>query len=913
MHDWQSEVRARLAHLRLKPEREADIVDEIAQHLAERYREAISGGAAPEEATRVALAEFDAGNVLAQRIASLRQAHAPATAVAGASTGRVFADLKQDLRYALRAFAKQPAFAATAVLILALGVGATTAIFSVVNGVVIKPLPYPESKDVVTVIPSAMTGSVRNDFSFTPQMLEIFGANNQSFEELGSYRYGQSAITGSGDAEQANTVLVTAGTLPALNVPPALGRWFSRDDDQPGAAQTTILSGAYWQRRFGGDPSVIGRTITVDGTPREVIGVMPIGFSIRGLAMDLMLPERWNLAQPAADFCCVGVARLKPGVTVANANADVDRMLPMYLDRYMRPYFAAADSLQLRAAVRPLKDDVVGNMGQRLWVLLGSMGILLLIACANVANLLLVRAQTRAAELAVRTALGARPGRLARGLMVESLTLSLIGGLIGVGIAYGALRVLLAFPPANLPRLNEITLDVPVLGFAFGVSVLSGLLFGLAPILRVVGRRWSNLAVAVRGGGRGASAGKSQYRSQNVLVVAQVALALVLLVSSGLMIRTFQNLRSVEPGFSDPDTVQTVRLSMQGTGFPGMQRLTNMSEQILTRLTAIPGVTSAAYTGALPLQPASNFSTAAEGETYARDDIPPARRIMWISPGLLQTLGTPLLAGRDFDWTEVREQRNVALVSESFARESWNSIDDAVGKRIDVGNDGSWLEVIGVVADVYHDGVDRPVPPTVYWPAREQSYMPTLGIWLPSSVTFALRSERTGTESLLGEIRRAVAEVAPDVPIATVGTMAQVYRDHPSMARSAFSLALLAIAGATALLLSIVGIYGVLAYAVTQRQREVGIRVALGAAPRSVKGLFVYRGMVLSSIGIVLGAVAAAALTRLMSSLLFGVTPLDVVTFVVAAAFLAGAALLASYVPARRAATIDPMETLRAE
>ena len=284
---------------------------------------------------------------------------------------------------------------------------------------------------------------------------------------------------------------------------------------------------------------------------------------------------------------------------------------------------------------------------------------------------------------------------------------------------------------------------------------------------------------------------------------------------------------------------------------------------------------------------------------------------MWISPGLLQTLGTPLLAGRDFDWTEVREQRNVALVSASFARESWNSIEGAVGKRIDVGNDGSWQEVIGVVADVYNDGVDRPAPATVYWPAREQQLMTGLGTYLPASVTFALRSERTGTESMLADIRRAVAEVTPDLPIATVGTLAQTYRDHPSMARSSFSLALLGIAGATALLLSIVGIYGVLAYAVTQRRREVGIRVALGAAPRTVKRMFVYRGMILAGIGIALGAVVAAGVTRLMASLLFGVTPLDVATFVAAAAFLAMAALTASYIPARRAATIDPMETLR--
>jgi predicted permease len=811
----------------------------------------------------------------------------------------------RELRHSLRMLRLNKAFSSTVLLTFALGVGATTAIFSVVNAVVIKPLPYPESEAIVTVVPSAVTGNVRGDFSFTPQLLEIFTANGQAFEELGMYRPGQAAITGSGDPEQASTLLVTAGTLRVLNVQPALGRWFSREDDQPGSAETTILSDGYWQRRFGGDRSVIGRTITVDGRPREVIGVMPARFSLRGFAIDLILPERLNMSPPPANFCCVGVARLKPGFTVANANADVDRMLPIYVDRYMRPNFAGADALQLRAAVRPLKQDVVGNVGQRLWVLLGSISILLLIACANVANLLLVRAETRAAELGLRAALGAGPGRLAHGLIVESLTLSLIGGLIGIGLAYGGLQVLLAFPPANLPRLNEIALDPSVLGFALGVSLLSGLLFALVPVLRVARQRLSNL------GGRWASAGKNQYRSQNLLVVVQVALALVLLVSSGLMIRTFQNLRSVEPGFTDAATVQTVRLSLPGST-DGQTRVRTY-EQMLARLAAIPGITSAAYTARLPMQGNDGFTVVAEGETYADDEIPPSRRIHWISPGLLQTLGTPLLAGRDFDWAEVREQRNVALVSASFARESWSFIDGAVGKRIDVGHDGSWQEVIGVVADVYLDGVDRPAPPTVYWPAREQQYMTGLGTFLPNSVTFTLRSERTGTESMLADIRRAVAEVAPNLPIAAVGTLEQAYRDHPSMARSSFSLALLSIAGATALLLSIVGIYGVLAYAVTQRRREVGIRVALGAAPRTVKKMFVYRGLMLAGIGIVFGTVAAAALTRLMSSLLFGVTPLDAATFVAAAAFLAMAALLASYIPARRATAIDPMQTLRAE
>jgi putative ABC transport system permease protein len=532
------------------------------------------------------------------------------------------------------------------------------------------------------------------------------------------------------------------------------------------------------------------------------------------------------------------------------------------------------------------------------------------VACANVANLLLIWAETRATELALRTALGAGRGRLARGLIVESLTLGLIGGLIGVGLAYGGLQALLAFPPSNLRRLNEIAIDLPVLGFAFGVSIASGLLFGLMPIARVAGRRLSNLASALRGGGRWASAGKHQYRSQNALVVAQVALALVMLISSGLMIRTFQNLRSVEPGFADPAAVQTVRLSMPASLDP--DGVVRTQEQILERLAAIPGVTSAAYADSLPMQGATGAIVAAEDETYESGELPPVRRIMGVSPGLLQTVGTPLLAGRDFDWVELYEQRNVALISESFARETWSSVEDALGKRIRVGTDGPWQEVVGVVANVYHDGVDREPPATVYWPARAHPFVAG-GTHVPQSVAFALRSERTGTESMLVDIRRAVGEVTPDLPIVQVGTLAQIYRDHSSMARSSFSLALLGIAGAMALLLSIVGIYGVLAYAVTQRQREVGIRVALGAAPGTVKSMFVYRAIVLAGVGIVIGAVAAAGLTRLMSSLLFGVTPLDAVTFVAAAVFLAVAALLASYVPARRAATIDPMQTLRAE
>jgi predicted permease len=823
------------------------------------------------------------------------------------NTANVCDSTLRQLRLALRMLRLNPAFSLTVILTLALGIGATTAIFSVVNGVVIKPLAYPDAEEVVTVGHSAVFGGVRtNGFPFSPQMLEAYLTNGRAFEELGLARGGAAAITGNGDPQQATTLVVTAGTLRALGVQPALGRWFANDDDQPGAAETMILSDRYWQTRFAGDPSVLGSTLTVDGREREVIGVMPPGFNYRSNPADLILPAQINLAQPPADFSFAAVARLKPGVTLADANADIGRMLPMYIEKYVPT--GAMDALQLQPAVRPLKEDVVGNIGQVLWVLLGSISILLLIACANVANLLLVRTEARGTELAVRTALGAGAGHLARGLMTESLTLGLVGGLVGVALAYGILRILLVIAPASLPRLNEITIDLPVLGFAVATSIVSALLFGLFPILRLVGRRFAgNLAEFVHGGGRGASAGKKQQRSQNALVVVQVALALVMLVGAGLMIRTFQNLRGVEPGFTDPGTVQTVRVTLPNAMRTEPERVPQLQAQIRERLAAIPGVTSAAYIGQLPMDDGGGTIVAPEDKTYAPDELPPTRRIKWISPGLLQTLGTPLLAGRDFDWQEVYNQRNVAMVSATFARETWNTVEGALGKRVRIGTHGPFQEVVAVVADVYDDGAAQPPPAMVYWPSRLHPYVGS--DFVPLSTVFALRTDRTGTESLLQDIRRAVSEVTPDLPLAQVRTLAEV--QQTSMARTSFSLVLLGIAGAMALLLSIVGVYGVLAYAVTQRQREVGIRMALGAAPRNVQRMFVHRGMVLSGVGIAVGAVAAALLTRLMSSLLFGVEPLDVVTFVAAAVFLALAALLASYVPARRAAAVPAAETLR--
>ena len=745
-------------------------------------------------------------------------------------------------------------------------------------------------------------------------MFASYAENGQSFQEFGLFTGSEVTVTGSGGPERANTLQVTSGILAALGVQPALGRWFSPDDHRPGTPDTAILSYGYWQRRFGGDPEVIGRVMTIDSRPRVVIGVMPASFSIREIPADLILPVRFDPArlEPGllpAGFCCRGIARLKPGATLAQANADVARMVEAWKRVENR---AQLEDLQLGPAVRPLKDDVVGDdLGRVLWVLLGSISILLVIACANVANLLLVRAEGRGQELSVRTALGAGWGRIARALLVESLALSLLGGLMGLGLAYGGLRILVANGPANLPRLNELTIDLTVFAFALATSLMSGVLFGLIPIAKTLGwMRVRGPREFVHGVSRWASAGRSQHRSQNALVVVQVALALVLLIGSGLMIRTFQNVRNVQPGFTDPATIQSVTISLSAVDVPEPERVTRVQRDILDRLATIGGITSAAFVDSLPMEPNRlNAIVAAEGKDYGPKGIPPTRTIRLISPGALQTLGTPLLVGRDFTWEELFNQRNVAMVSESFARGEWSTVEGAIGKRVLVGTSQTWQEVIGVVADVYDDGADRPAPLIIYWPARLQDFV--AGTLLRRSVNFVMRSDRTGTEGFVREIRQAVAEVMPSLPVFQIRTLREVY--DQSMARTSFSLVLLGIAGGMALLLGIVGIYGVLAYAVIQRQREVGIRIALGAQPGNVKGLFVYRGMMLSGIGIAIGAAVAAGITRWMSSLLFGVTPVDAATFAAAASVLVIAALAASYVPARRAAAVDPVQTLTAQ
>ena len=561
--------------------------------------------------------------------------------------------------------------------------------------------------------------------------------------------------------------------------------------------------------------------------------------------------------------------------------------------------------------VRFLKDDLVGDIGSTLWVLMGTVGMVLLIACANVANLLLVRADGRQQELAIRAALGAGWGRIARELLLESMLLGVVGGALGLALAYGALRMLAASGLAHLPRIDSISIDPWVLAFTLGISLAAGLIFGLIPVFKYAR---PHLSETLRGGGRSQSQSKDRHRARSILVVVQVALALVLLVSSGLMIRTFQALRHVDPGFTGAPEVQTLRISIPGTQVKEAERVIRMEEAILRKLEGLAGVSSAGITTGVPMDgDDSNDPIYAQDRAYREGTLPPVRRFKWISPGYFAAIRTRMIAGRDVSWTEIYNQTPVALVSETLARELWQDPRAAVGKRIRATLKDDWCEVIGVVADVRDNGVQEKAPTIVYWPLLQKNFEGD-GTSVRRSVAFVIRTPRAGSTSFLQEARQAVWSVNPNVPLASVTTLEALYDPTWSLARTCTTLVMLAIAGAMALLLGVIGIYGVISYSVSQRTRwRLGVRLALGAPLDQVTGMFVRHGLILSGIGAACGLTAAFALSKLMRSLLFEVSPADPVTYCAVSAGLIVAAVLASYLPARKATKVDPMVALRAE
>ncbi|HEY1160290.1 MAG TPA: ABC transporter permease, partial [Terracidiphilus sp.] len=817
------------------------------------------------------------------------------------------AKFTDQLRQVLRRLSRAPLFTAITLITLAVGEGANTVIFSVVEGVLLKPLPYPHAEQLIGVWHTAPGINIK-DLNMCPSIYFIDREQSTTLQDIGAYGSDSLNVTGAGEPEHVRGLDVTDGALPILGVTPALGRLFTRQDDSPGAPQTVLLSYAYWQQKFGGASSVIGRPITVDGKTRQIIGVLPREFHFLDLPdAALTVPFQWDRSKvKLGNFSQRAFARLKPGVTMAQASADMTRLLPITFRSFPAPEgFSPTifDKAHISPNLRPLKQDVIGDVGKVLWVLMGSIVLVLLVACANVANLLLVRVEGRRQELAIRSALGAPWGRTAAELLFESIVLGLAGSLIGLGLAYGASRALVAAAPTGLPRIHEIGIDIPVLLFTLGLALFTSLLIGSIPIIKYAGAR---AASGLREGGRALSQSRDRHRARKALVVVQVALALVLLICSGLMIRTFRALMHVSPGFVAPESVQQFRLYIPETQIPDTQpeRVVRMDEEILNKLAAIPSVSSVSFSSEVPMDGYdSNDLLYAQDHVLGEGELPPIRRFKYISPGFFATLGTRLVAGRDLTWTDTYEKRPVAIISEAFAREYWHNANGALGKKIRVASTDDWREIVGVAQDMHDDGVDQPAPSAVYWPVMRDNFEGQKHD-LQRSLAFVIRSPRAGSQAFMKEVQEQVWSINPDVPLADPSTLGDLYTK--SMARTSFTLVMLCVAGAMALLLGIVGIYGVISYSVSQRTREIGIRMALGAQRSALTALFVRQGMWLTGIGAACGLTVAFVTMRLMSSILFNVSPVDPITYIAITAGVVATAYLACYLPSRRAATVNP-------
>jgi predicted permease len=821
---------------------------------------------------------------------------------------------KDQLKQVLRRLLRAPLFTSIILITLSIGIGANAVVFGVVDGVLLKPLSYPHPEQLIGIWHSA-TGIGFDELNMAPFLYFTDREQSKTFQDVGMYNGDSLSITGVGQPEHVNGLDVTDGTLPMLGVKPVLGRLFTRQDDSASAPKTILLSHAYWQRKFGGDQSVVGRTLTVDGTAREIIGVLPRNFTfLDDYDAAIFLPMQLDRSKvKLGNFSYRGIARMKPGVTLKQANADIDRLLPIAINSFPAPdgfpagIFASA---KIRANLHTLKHDVVGDIGNVLWVLMGSILVVLLVACANVANLLLVRVEGRRQELAVRSALGAGRANITAGLLIESLVLGVAGGIIGLALAFGALRLLVSMAPTGLPRLHEIGISLPVLLFTLAATLFVSVVIGMLPVLKYSG---ISMYTGLREGGRSGTQTRERQRARKILVVIQVALALVLLICSGLMIRTFRALANVSAGFADPGTLDHFRIYIPESSIPeaDRERVLRTEQAIADKLSAIPNVSSVAFATEIPMDGHdSNDPIFAQDRTYREGELPPIRRFIFVSPGYFSTMNTQLAAGRDLTWAETYQKRPVALVSENLAREYWGSPENAIGKKIRVGTTDDWREIIGVSRDVYYDGVSKKAPSTVYWPIWRDRFEGQKES-VQRGITFVLRSPRAGSAAFLSQVQQAVWSINGDLPLAETGTVGELYTK--SMARTSFTLIMLCVAGGMALLLGIVGIYGVISYAVSQRTREIGIRMALGAQRDHLTGMFVRQGLLLAGIGAIFGVGAAFVTMRFMASILFKVSPIDPLTYAFSTIAVMGIALLACYLPSRRASHVNPVNALRAE
>lgn len=806
---------------------------------------------------------------------------------------------------------RAPLFTAVVLLTLAIGIGANTAMFSVIYTVLLKPIPFQEPDRLVSLSLTAPGVNIL-DLKYGPSNYFSTREEAKSFEDLGLWTGSTSSVTGIGEPEELRDLVVTDGLLPLLRVKPYIGRLFTRADDQPGVNRTVLISYGYFQRKFGGSPSVLGRRIQIDGNDTEIIGVLPQDFRFLNRRFDLVFPFGFDRAKVfMGNFSYNAIARLKPGITKEAAQADLTRILTLIPSKFPPPPGLnpkIMEDARFASIMKSLQEDLVGDSSRLLWVLMAAVGIVLFIACANVANLLLVKADGRQQELAVRSALGASWSELAREILTETLSLGLIGGILGVGLAAAAMQLLIRLAPANLPRVDELAIEPLTLLFAFTISLLAGLSFGLVPVLRYANPA---LQTALRAGTRNASESSHRRRTRDLLVVFQVTLALVLLIGSGLMIRTSLAMRQVDPGFTGPEHLLTFRLSIPEGRIAKPERAAATQQEIVRRLAEIPGVQSVSLSSGVPMDGTSNFDPIfIEQFPSAEGKLPPVRRFKHIGPGYFSTMGNRLHAGRDFTWTDILEARPVVIISRNLAAEYWPNPQQAIGKRVRENTKGTWREIIGVAGEEHDAGLEQKAASTAFWPLLKRDFW-SQPLHLQRYVTFVIRSNRAGSQAFTRDVEKAVWSVNPQLPLANINTVEELM--DASMARTSFTLVMLSLAAGMALLLGIVGIYGVISYSISQRTREIGIRIALGAPAANVERMFLRHGLTLAAIGIACGIGLSIPLSSLMESLLYQTAPTDPLTYGAVGLFLLATAALAAWLPARRASRIPPVEALRGD
>jgi putative ABC transport system permease protein len=905
VREWTAYVRSRLALPGLAPEREARIVRELAAQLEDFYREALARGASEPDADAYALRQIDDWERMSQdvwladrrhakplferivepRIERLAQTLPPPSRQRGGLL--VLSDMIRDIRYAVRQLVRTPGFTIVALLTLSLGIGVGSAIFSVVNGVLLRPLAYPEPDGLVRVHEILQKFG---RFSVAPANFLDWRQQNTVFERIAAFTGNGATLNGPNGPERINGASVSWDTFDLLRVQPAMGRTFRAEEDAPGKDGVIILSHGMWQRRFGGNPGIIGQSVNLNGAPVTIVGVMPAGFAFSGES-EFWRPIAINPNNPTrgGHFLAV-IARLKPGVTAERASVEMKTIAERLAIQY------PAASANETAEVIPLHESVVETVRPALLILLAAVAVVILIACANVANLLLVRASIRGKEIAIRTALGAGRRRLVMQMLAESVVLSVSAGVLGLLIAYWAITPITTLSAGSIPRTRDITIDGNVLGFAFALSVATGLLFGLAPAWQA---SRTTIGSVLKEGGRSSTAAGGRW-VRHTLLIAEVAMSIVLLVGAALLLRSFAKVTSVDPGFR-PDNVLAFRVALPGNSYRESHHRIAFFDTLLERLEALPDVVSAATIQTLPMRGDYILSFVIRGRPEPKPNEGPSANYRSISAHYFQTMGIPLVRGRTFTSQDTEKAPMVAIVDQKFVERNFPDV-DPIGQGIDIGNgtDG-FYEIVGVVGNVRDLALESDPGPTMYVPYPQ-------GVFSAVSVVVRTKSDPA---QLSSAARQTVREIDQNLPAFAMTPLATVMSE--SVAQRRFSMLLLGVFAAIALFLAAVGLYGVVAYSVSQRTQEIGLRMAIGAQRRDVLRLVVGGGMKLALVGVAIGVGSALALAGLVRTMLFQVEPFDPTSYSATAIVLLAVAALACYVPARRAMRVDPIIALRQE